>query len=102
MMNARRPAVPELRIFHLVRRDDPTGISGTGCVAEGVVFSSGWVAMTWLSDMPTMTFYASVAQLEAIHGHHGTTSVEFDAHECTLLGGRQAPDESVAALAPLD
>ena len=72
-----------MRLFHLLRCDDPSGISGTGCVAEGVIFTSGWVAMTWLTDTPTITFFSSVEQLGAIHGHGGTTRVVFGAHPCT-------------------
>ncbi len=100
-MRTTQRAVPELRAFHLVRRDDPTGISGTGCVAEGVVFSSGWVAMTWLSETPTITFYSSVAQVETLHGHHGTTSLEFGIHDCTLRRAEEGPFGSLAAVSEM-
>lgn len=67
-----------MKPFRLVRAEDTTGISGTGCVAEGVVFSNGWVAMTWLSIHPSLTFYTSVDEVEAIHGHNGKTQVVFN------------------------
>jgi hypothetical protein len=35
-----------VRRFVLDRVRDETGISGTGVVAEGVLFSTGWVALT--------------------------------------------------------
>ena len=66
-----------MRNFNLIRSLDPSGVSGTGCVAEGVVFSNGWVALTWLSEQPSITFYASLAQVEAIHGHGGSTRIVF-------------------------
>jgi hypothetical protein len=73
-----------LRHFHLHRTEDPTGVSGTGCVAEGVVFSNGWVAMTWHSAQPSMNFYTSIEQVEAIHGHSGTTRVVFHGGGCDI------------------
>ena len=84
-MNAYRDTFPSMRRFHLLRTEDPTGISGTGCVAEGVVFSSGWVAMTWLTDTATITFFRSVDQVEAIHGHGGTSILVFGPHECSVM-----------------
>lgn len=66
-----------MRLFQLIRAEDETGVSGTGCVAEGVVFSNGWVAMTWLSDRPSIVFYPAIEDVEAIHGHDGKTKVHF-------------------------
>jgi hypothetical protein len=66
-----------MRQFFLHRLVDITGVSGTGCVAEGIVFSNGWVAMTWLSEQPSMSFYTSIEQVAAIHGHNGTTRIVF-------------------------
>lgn len=78
---ANRESVCLMRHFHLYRREDPTGVSGSGHVAEGVVFSNGWVAMTWLSAQPSMSFYTSISQVEAIHGHGGATRVVFHDRE---------------------
>ena len=64
-----------MRAFHLLRLDDVSGVSGTGRVAEGVVFSNGLVALTWLSPYPTVAVYPSAAAVEAIHGHDGRTLV---------------------------
>lgn len=65
------------RRFHLHRTEDASGVSGTGCVAEGVVFTNGWVALTWLSDLPSVAFFPSVESLEAIHGHGGKTRLVY-------------------------
>lgn len=67
----------EARLFRLVRHTDPTGVSGTGTVAEGVEFSDGIVVMRWLSGTPTTTVYDSVDDLKRIHGHHGATTIEW-------------------------
>lgn len=66
------------RPFHLQRSEDATGVSGVGKVAEGVVFSNGWCALTWLTENTSVAFYPSIETLEAIHGHHGNTAVVYD------------------------
>lgn len=66
-MNSRR--------FQLDRREDATGVSGTGVVAEGVQFTDGSAALRWLSRYTSTAAYASMADLEAIHGHNGATRV---------------------------
>jgi hypothetical protein len=66
-----------LQTFMLYRLQDESGVSGTGYVAEGVVFSNGWVALMWLSDSPSMAFYPSIATVEAVHGHGGKTRVVY-------------------------
>lgn len=66
-----------MRQFHLVRDVDVTGISGTGVVAEGVEFTDGWVAMHWTTSLMSWCFYRSAAELEEIHGHNGSTRLEW-------------------------
>ena len=67
-----------MQAFHLQRLEDVSGVSGTGRVAEGVVFSNGLVALTWLSEHPTVAVYPSLEAVEAIHGHDGRTQVVVD------------------------
>lgn len=69
---------PRARTFKLVRDEDETGISGTGTVAEGVEFSNGMCAMSWLTAMHSVAVYPNVRQLQAIHGHNGRAKVRFD------------------------
>jgi hypothetical protein len=64
--------------FHLLRLEDESGVSGTGWVAEGALFSNGWVALAWLGDTPSLNFYPSLDAVEAIHGHGGATRIIFD------------------------
>jgi hypothetical protein len=64
--------------FHLLRHADESGVSGTGWVAEGAVFSNGWVALIWLTETPSMNFYPSIYAVEAVHGHGGQTQIVFD------------------------
>lgn len=68
-----------MRAFYLERVNDVSGVSGTGRVAEGVEFSSGVVALTWLSDWPTSVVFhdRGIESVEAIHGHNGSTKIVF-------------------------
>lgn len=75
-----------MRRFHLQRNHDETGVSGTGCVAEGVKFSNGRCALTWLTvqhqingdDWSSIGVYASIDAVELIHGHNGLTQIVFE------------------------
>lgn len=64
-----------MRRFELHRVEDKTGVSGTGVIAEGVVFSDGTATLRWKTQYRSTGFYASVDDLEAIHGHGGTTKI---------------------------
>jgi hypothetical protein len=50
-------------------------VSGVGFVAEGVVFSIGWCALTWLTGHKSVAFYPSLEEIKAIHGHDGKTKI---------------------------
>ena len=66
-----------MRRFELHRHEDETGISGTGVVAEGVVFKNGKIAMAWLSRHASLTIYDNMAAVEAVHGHGGKTELRW-------------------------
>lgn len=63
--------------FWLVRIVDVSGTSGTGRVAQGVEFSDGTCAMRWLTERRSAGLYQSMEDLIEIHGHHGSTIVEW-------------------------
>jgi hypothetical protein len=65
----------DMKIFYLKRVEDESGVSGTGRVAQGFVFDNGKVAVTWLSEHPTVTIYDNIGEVHAIHGHGGKTEV---------------------------
>lgn len=67
-----------MRTFKLRRLDDESGVSGIGIVAEGVEFTHGDVALSWLTDHRSWGFYPNVKELMNIHGHHGKTVIEWD------------------------
>jgi hypothetical protein len=64
--------------FHLMRFEDESGVSGTGWVAEGAVFSNGWVVLIWPTETPSLNLYMSIEAVEAVHGHGGLTRIVFD------------------------
>ena len=64
-----------MKIFYLKRTEDESGVSGTGRVAQGFVFDNGKVAVTWLSEHPSVTVYDTIGEVHAIHGHGGKTEV---------------------------
>ena len=64
-----------MKIFYLNRVEDESGISGTGRVAQGFIFDNGKVAVTWLSEHPSVTVYDNIGEVRAIHGHGGKTEV---------------------------
>jgi hypothetical protein len=64
-----------MKRFYLYRHEDETGISGTGQVAEGVIFNNGWVAMMWLTEPGSFCWYSSIRDVEKIHGHSNKTEV---------------------------
>lgn len=65
----------KLRRFVLRRVEDVSGMSGTGYVAEGIEFSNGQVAMTWLSSHTSIAFHHNIKEVETIHGHEGRTTI---------------------------
>lgn len=65
------------RMFVLNRKEDATGTSGTGVVAEGIEFSNGQCAVHWLSQLETVSVYANVRVVERLRGHDGRTTVDW-------------------------
>lgn len=66
-----------MRRFVFNRIKDVSGLSGTGVVVEGVEFSGGWVALTWLSPLSSVSFYPNVKTAIEIHGHEGQTVLQW-------------------------
>lgn len=68
-----------MRKTFILRRDlDPTGVSGTGDVAEGAQFSDGTVALRWIGPRVSTAVWADLADMLDIHGHDGATRVVWD------------------------
>lgn len=66
-----------MKTFYLFRKQDVSGVSGTGYVAEGVIFADGKVAISWLSDTNSIAIYDSLKECIEVHGHDGATVVRY-------------------------
>jgi hypothetical protein len=66
------------RTFVLHRDEDPTGISGTGVIAEGIEFSDGTTVLRWHGDCRSTAVWPSIKDVEIIHGHGGKTRIIWD------------------------
>lgn len=65
------------RLFALQRDTDITGVSGTGTVADGVVWPDGSVSIRWRGERPSTVFWESLDDAVAVHGHVGATRFVF-------------------------
>jgi hypothetical protein len=74
----RKATMPEPRFarpFVLQRDRDISGVSGTGLVADGVLWPDGTVSIRWTGPMPSTVFWHSLANALHVHGHGGATRV---------------------------
>lgn len=67
-----------MKQFKLERVEDLSGISGTGIVAEGVIFKNGKCVLNWLTNLNSITIFDNIEILEKIHGHEGRTKIKYD------------------------
>lgn len=72
---AASPFVPHR--FKLHRHSDPSGVSGTGDVAEGVEFADGSVALHWPGEHPSTAVWGDIDGVLFIHGHEGQTEIRW-------------------------
>lgn len=61
------------RRFELHRDTDVSGVSGTGVVADGILWPDGSANIRWRGAMPSVVFWHSMEHAEAVHGHVGST-----------------------------
>jgi hypothetical protein len=76
-----------MRRFELHRHEDPTGISGTGRIAVGVLFDDApgedVAVIRWLTAHRSTVLYhptppvSAMAEVDAIHGHNGLTEIRW-------------------------
>ena len=68
--------------FAVIRHLDETGVSGTGHIADGIIFHDGAVALRWRTKTPGTTFFATMEDAKAVHGHDSKTQfLELDSAE---------------------
>lgn len=69
-----------MRLFHLNRKVDVSGISGVGRVAEGVEFDDGQVVLSWFGRYHTVEILPHIKAVTDLHGHDEKTIVEWVEH----------------------
>jgi hypothetical protein len=79
-----------MRTFTVLREHDVSGVSGTGVVVEGVLFSTGVVVVHWLTPAPrgSISVWDSLDQFLAIHVQphpENRTVLQFDDGERITL-----------------
>jgi hypothetical protein len=65
----------EHRRFYLDRQVDVTGASGTGRVADGVLWPDGTASVRWRGEHQSTVHWDEFASAERIHGHGGATRI---------------------------
>lgn len=67
------------RRFHLQRVTDVTGASGTGRVADGVLWPDGSASVRWRTERRSIVFWdKGVDDARAVHEHGGASRIVFD------------------------
>lgn len=66
------------RLFRLERDADHTGVSGSGHVANGVIWPDGTVTLRWRGPYPSTVCWNTLGDARAVHGHAGATRFVFD------------------------
>jgi hypothetical protein len=61
--------------FLLFRKEDISGVSGTGYIAEGVEFHDHQCVLSWFGKHHSIEIHPSIDDLMAIHGHKGKTEL---------------------------
>ncbi|GAA1977202.1 hypothetical protein [Kitasatospora viridis] len=70
---------PTAQPFVLRRHEDVTGISGTGVVADGVLFPTAGgskAVVRWRGERGSTVIWDHLRHVHEIHGHDGRTTVE--------------------------
>ena len=65
------------RRFYLHRAQDYSGLSGTGRVADGVLWPDGSVTIRWRGEHSSIVHWKSMTDVLAVHGHGGATAPYF-------------------------
>ncbi|WP_411119009.1 hypothetical protein [Streptomyces sp. 058-1L] len=70
-----QPVSETPRRFYLQRNHDVTGASGTGRVADGVLWPDGTATLRWRGDRASTVHWDRIEDADAVHGHGGHTVI---------------------------
>lgn len=66
-----------MKTFLIYRKEDVSGVSGTGIVAEGVEFHDKQVAISWFGQNHITEIAPNIQTWIDVHGHGGKTEVRW-------------------------
>jgi DNA-binding XRE family transcriptional regulator len=66
------------RLFRLERDTDHSGVSGSGHVADGVIWADGTVTLRWFGAHASTVNWDSIDHAVAVHGQGGDTRFVYD------------------------
>lgn len=89
-----------IKPFYLLRHQDPSGISGTGIIAVGVIYPNGQAHMQWVTYRTSFEMHDSIENLMEIHGHSGLTELVYGETPCTEEIKKPRKGRSARKLAP--
>ncbi len=67
-----------MRTFIVIRKQDVSGVSGRGVIAEGVEFHDGQVAVSWFGKHHILEVSRDIDTWIAVHGHEGKTVIQWE------------------------
>ncbi|MFD5678575.1 hypothetical protein [Streptomyces sp. NPDC127040] len=73
------------RRFYLQRNTDISGVSGTGRVADGILWTDGSADVRWRGDRPSAVHWDRFEDAVAVHGHGGATTIVWLDFESTEI-----------------
>jgi len=71
-------------LFQLQRKVDVSGVSGTGIVANGVIFPNGKVVVSWSGEYCSIVIWDNIEALKKVNCHDGKTEVVFSNSICAF------------------
>lgn len=66
-----------MKRFYLDRKEDTSGVSGTGIIAYGVIYPSGTVVMEWVTTYGSIAIYKSIDEIQVLHAKKGKTELVY-------------------------
>lgn len=84
------------RPFALYRRQDVTGVSGTGVVATGAVFEDGVTVVRWFGVHPSTVIWPSLEDAAHVHLHGGKTQIVWLSDELEPLAEMEEQRDRLA------
>ena len=66
-MDKARKKLKKPKLFTMYRKNDTSGVSGTGRVLDGVVFHTGICVVAWRTRISSIAVYDTFDHFKAIH-----------------------------------